>query len=117
MVAYLVTSSATASRLSARPRLVGNSGSPGSPARSRIQAASTFAVERVRGVDRCLRPLPGAANVGSASELGVLAGEPAQFGDPHPRLDGDGEQRVVAAAGPAVPVRGSKEGAGLEALQ
>jgi hypothetical protein len=47
-----------ASRLSARRRLVGNSGSPGWPARSRIRAATTFAVERVSGVDRCFRPLP-----------------------------------------------------------
>ena len=52
-----------------------------------------------------------------ALELDVLAGEPAQFGDPHPRLDGDGEQRVVAAAVPAVLVGGGEERVGLGALQ
>jgi hypothetical protein len=46
-----------------------------------------------------------------------LAGEPAQLGDPHSRLDGDGEQRVVAAATPAVPVRSGRQGVGLGALQ
>jgi hypothetical protein len=58
-----------------------------------------------------------AADAGSASELDVLAGKPAQLGDAHPGLDGDGEQRVVAAACPAVPVGGGEEGVGLGAVQ
>jgi hypothetical protein len=62
-------------------------------------------------------PLAGAADVGSAAELDAAAGEAAQLGDPQAGLDGDGEQRVVAAAGPAVPVGGGEQGAGLGAVQ
>ena len=47
-----------ASRLSLRPVLAGNGGSPGAPRRSAIQARSTATVAGSSGVRRSLRPFP-----------------------------------------------------------
>jgi hypothetical protein len=69
VAACLATKRATASRLSARPRLVGNSGASGSPARSRIQARRMSSVCWVSGVMRSLRPLPSVWTCGAAVRL------------------------------------------------
>jgi len=56
--ACLVRRCSSASRLSARPWLVGNTGSCGRPSRSVSQARSILVVVLVSGVILCFRPLP-----------------------------------------------------------
>ena len=56
--AYLVSRRASASRVSAVPARVGNSGSSSLPPRSDSQALSVVTVALVRGVIRCRRPFP-----------------------------------------------------------
>ena len=80
VVACLLTSRATASRLSARPRLVGNSGWSGSPERSLVQRRRTSVVCAVSGVMRCLRPLPEAWMCGALASC-VLAAQGGQLGE------------------------------------
>src|ERR1019366_328064 len=108
IAAYLVTSSAMAC---GKQRVAGFASALANPGGRHLRGG---AGERGGPL---LPPFALASDVGSVSELDILAGEPAQLGDPHSRLDGDGEQRVVAAATPAVPVRSGRQGVGLGALQ
>ena len=57
-VTYLRTIRSTASRLRRSPRLLTNSGSSSSAARSASQVRSACTLSFLRGVDRSLRPLP-----------------------------------------------------------
>jgi hypothetical protein len=111
-VACLQTSSATASRLSALPRLVGKSGSVGSPRRSCSQTRRTAAVCVVSGVQRCLRPLPLQRRWAP-----VLAAEPGQLGDAQAGLEGDQQECVVATTDPAAAVGCGEQGVDLFAAE
>ena len=52
--------------------------------------------------DPVLAALAVTGDVRARAEVQVGAGEPDQFGDPQPGLDGEQQQRVVASAGPRV---------------
>ena len=49
-----------------------------------------------------------AGDVRARAEVHVGAGEPDQFGDPQPGLDGEQQQRVVASPGPGGLVAGRR---------
>ena len=98
-----------ASRLSGRPRRVGNSGSLGGRARSAEPVPQDGDGAVVSGVIRSLRPLPWQRDVRAGAEVHVGAGEADQFGDPQPGLDGEQQQRVVASAGPGGLVAGGEQ--------
>ena len=98
---------ATASRLSGRPRLVGNNGSSGRPRRS----ASRPAAPRPSGGERraaLLASLADTAHVGSRPEMDVAAAQPGQLGDPQPGLNRD-QQHVIATAYPPAGVRSREQ--------
>ena len=63
----------------------------------------------VSGVIRCLRPLPWQETCGPVPRWSVGEGEPGQLGDPQPGLGGEGDHRVVAAAGPGGGVGGGEQ--------
>src|SRR5215208_6113358 len=50
-----------------------------------------------------------AGDVRARAEVHVGAGEPDEFGDPQPGLDGEEQQRVVAAPGPGRWVAAGEE--------
>ena len=113
MRAYLSMSSATASLLRLRPRLVGE---------ERVARLSlTFLHPDARrpgglGSQRgaaLFSSLAGALEVSSGPEANVLAAEAGELGDPQPGLYGDCHQGVVAPTGPAVAVGGGEEGFAL----
>ena len=109
VAACLARRRSSASRLSGRPVLVGNSGSSGLAGAFAGQARRTATVCLVSGVMRCLRPLPMAADVRAGAEAHVAAGQADQLGGAQPGLDGEQDQRVVAAADPGRLVGGGEQ--------
>jgi len=88
-----------ASRLSRTPVMVGKSGSVGAPGCSLSQPLRTAVVAGTSGVRRSFY-LAERVYVGAGGEGDVLAGEPGEFGDPQPGLDGQREDGMVAPSGP-----------------
>ena len=104
--ACMATSRSMASGLSRLPVLAGNSGSAARPARSRrARPAVPADGEPVRGMARCLRPLPWQRTCAAGAEMDVGAVQAGQLGDPQPGLDGEQEQGTVAPASQRAPVR------------
>ena len=106
---YLARRCSSASRLSCRPRLVGNSGLVGSPARSFSQVVRVATVPLVSGVTRSLRPLPWQLRCAAGAEVQIAAAEPDQLGGSQPGLDGEQQEGVVAAADPGRLVWGGEQ--------
>ena len=59
----------------------------------------------VSGTARCLRPLP-RPHVAAGAEADVAAAQPGELGDPQAGLEGQHQQGVIAASGPAGTIRG-----------
>jgi hypothetical protein len=53
--------------------------------------------------------LAGAGDVGACAEVDVGTGQRTDLADPKPGLDGEGQQGVVASAGPGVGVGRGEE--------
>jgi hypothetical protein len=102
----------TASRLSALPVLVENSGSPGAPARS---VSQDFRIETVRGssgVQRSLRPLPMVWTCGPRLRLmSAMVRELSSL--VQTGLDREQQHGVVPPAGPARQVAGREQSIGF----
>ena len=97
-----------ASRLSVVPRRVGNSGASGGA----VVFAEPVAQRGDGGAGEWGDPVAAFAVAGDAcarAEVHVGAGEPDEFGDPQPGLDGEEQQRVVAAPGPGRWVAAGEE--------
>ncbi len=61
------------------------------------------------GDQRCpafLAAFADGVHVRASAQGDVAAGEAGEFGDPQPGLDGQGEHRVVASAGPGALIAG-----------
>ena len=109
VAACLVRRCSITSRLRRRPVRVGNSGSPGCPARSASQTRIAATVCVVSGVIRCLRPLPRQLTCAPTPSCDVAAVQAGQLGDAQAGLGAKQQQRVIATPGPGAAVRGGEE--------
>src|SRR5579859_4569512 len=116
-VAYLASRCSTASRLSARPRRVGKSGSVGPPRRSASQTRRVDTVPAIKGVIRFFRPFPRQLTCGAVAKMEIAASQPDEFGGTQTGLDAKEEERIVAPTGPRGAVWAGEQGSHLLAAE